>query len=208
MGQVTVGDELRRVVGGILSAEAVEGGVDALRRYVDLVLRWNRTHNLTGYRTREDFTRLGVIDSLLAHPLLPPVGVPAVDVGSGGGLPAIPLAVVEPQRRWILLEPRRKRASFLMEACHQLKLAHVEVRRDRLAGDGPPLALVTSRAVGGIDVSIAGRLVPGGSWVVATTREAVEARSREGGAALRLADVVEAQHEPGDDRCWARWVRD
>jgi len=202
------GGELLRAVEVLVPRESVGEVVDALEVYVDLVLRWNRTHNLTGYRTREAFVRLGVLDSLLAQPLMPPAGVPAVDVGSGGGLPAIPLAVVEPQRRWILLEPRRKRASFLQEACHRLELAHVDVRRDRLAEHGPPLALVTSRAVGGIGESIAKRLVSGGSWVVATTREAVDSGRIEGSDDLRLAEVMVAQHEPGDGRCWARWTRD
>ncbi len=196
-------DDLLRVVGVHLPEERVDEVVDGLVRYLELLTRWNQAHNLTGFRSWGDLVRLGVGDSILPQPLLP-AGVPAVDVGSGAGFPAVPLALADPGRSWTLLEPRRKRASFLVEVCHRLQLSRVEVRRERLEAHGPVLPLLTSRAVGGLEGAVHQRLAAGGSWVVATTRGAVEAGAS---GPLRLRAVVDANHEPGDGRCWARWSR-
>ena len=206
---MTAMEAMAERVAGLLHQQALDRSPDALRvasalaEYVSLLQRWNRTHNLTGFRSTGDLLRLGIVDSLLPLELLPP-GEAVVDVGSGAGFPAIPLAVVEPERRWILLEPRRKRASFLVEARHHLGLDNLEIRRERLAPEGPALAVVTSRAVGGIARSVAARLTEGGCWIVAGTAAST---AKLGSGTLLLDRVVEASHEQGDGRRWARLVR-
>jgi 16S rRNA (guanine527-N7)-methyltransferase len=195
------GIDLRSVVSAHLPAERVDAVVAAVGRYLELLERWNRTHNLTGFRRPGDLIRLGIGDSLVPLSLLPP-DEPAVDVGSGAGFPAIPLALAEPGRRWTLMEPRRKRASFLGEVCHQLALTNVTVRRERLEACGPALSLATSRAVGGLAPIVTPRLAPGGVWIVATTLETLETRASS-------ALVLDAHTPPTstDSRCWARYRR-
>jgi 16S rRNA (guanine527-N7)-methyltransferase len=103
---------------------------EKLDAYVALVRRWAPRLDLVA---PGDLDRLGprhIEDSLRALPLVEslPDG-PAVDVGSGAGLPGIPLAVAGSPRDWRLLEPRHKRAGFLEEAVRELELEHVEVIR-------------------------------------------------------------------------------
>ncbi|MDP7114836.1 MAG: 16S rRNA (guanine(527)-N(7))-methyltransferase RsmG [Myxococcota bacterium] len=198
---MAAGIDLRSVVSAQLPEERVEAVVAGVGRYLELLERWNRTHNLTGFRRPEDLIRLGIGDSLVPLPLLPP-DEPAVDVGSGAGFPAIPLALAEPGRRWLLMEPRRKRASFLGEVCHQLALTNVTVRRERLEVSGPALSLVTSRAVGGLTSIVPGRLAPGGVWIVATTLDALDTR-----ASSALALDTHTPPTSADSRCWARYRR-
>jgi 16S rRNA (guanine527-N7)-methyltransferase len=74
-----------------------------------------------------------VLDSLRAGPCLPEGSIEVVDIGSGAGLPGIPLAIVRPDARFILLEPKRRRAAFLELAVERLLLANVTVV-DAVAG--------------------------------------------------------------------------
>ena len=110
-------------------------------------------------------------DSLRALPYvrqIPPG--PAVDVGSGAGLPGIPLAIADPDRNWILLEPRQRRAAFLEEVVRDLGLSNVEVRAqsaEQAAAElGAVHAVATARALAPppVALEIARPLVaPGGS---------------------------------------------
>jgi 16S rRNA (guanine527-N7)-methyltransferase len=95
-----------------------------LARYEALVRRWSERLDLVGARDLERFSERHVEDSLRALPLVRalPAGA-AVDVGSGAGLPGIPLALAQPERPWRLLEPRRRRAAFLEEVVRELGLA-------------------------------------------------------------------------------------
>jgi len=144
--------------------EALAGSYAA---YLELVERWNRRHNITGYRGCQALIDGGLLVSLAALPLLPdcPAGL---DVGSGAGFPALPLAIAQPDRRWLLVEPRRKRSSFLLEAVHQLGLSQVTVRQARLEElEDRGHALITSRAIARIDGVVRRRLTPDGVWILA-----------------------------------------
>jgi 16S rRNA (guanine527-N7)-methyltransferase len=95
-----------------------------LAAYAALVRRHAGRVDLVSPRDLERFEERHIHDSLRLLPLLEelPPG-PCVDVGSGAGLPGIPLALAAPRRRWRLLEPRRKRAAFLEEVVRELDLA-------------------------------------------------------------------------------------
>jgi 16S rRNA (guanine527-N7)-methyltransferase len=98
----------------------VSRGLDA---YATLVRKWAPRLDLVSPADLERFEERHIRDSLRALPLLE--GLPdgdAVDVGSGAGLPGIPLALVGRPRRWRLLEPRRRRAAFLEECVRALDL--------------------------------------------------------------------------------------
>ncbi len=101
----------------------------ALARFVTLLLRWNRVHNLTGVRGAAELVDRHLVESLALRPHL--AGARIADVGSGGGLPGMPLAITEPARRFTLIESRAKRVRFLRHAIGDLKLANAEVAHAR-----------------------------------------------------------------------------
>jgi 16S rRNA (guanine527-N7)-methyltransferase len=124
-----------------------------LSAYLELVQAWAGRLDLVSPGDLARFRTRHIEDSLKAVPLLSsaPPG-PAIDVGSGSGVPGIPLALAEPSRHWRLMEPRAKRAAFLEEAVRTLGL-DCEVLRTRAeaAGRDPSLAgthaLATARAL-------------------------------------------------------------
>lgn len=139
---------------------------DRLRRYVGLVQRWNRAANLVSGRLTASHLWGLVDESLVAAPHLPE-GVHVLDVGSGAGIPAIPLLVARPDVTGVLLEARERRWAFLREAVRELGLA-AEVRRLRLEDVGDEtFGAVTVRGVErAVWESTAARLLVSGGVVV------------------------------------------
>lgn len=127
-----------------------------LGRYLDALLEANERFNLTGIRDREEAWRRHIIDSLTVLPGLAeqPAGALIADVGSGGGLPGIPLAICRPDLRFVLIEATGKKARFLQQCVDELGLSHVQVLNQRAeqVGQDPQwrqrFAVVTCRAVG------------------------------------------------------------
>lgn len=123
---------------------------DLLRRYVELVELWAPRTDLVSPGDLGRFTERHIDDSLRLLDLLAEAAPgPAIDVGSGAGLPGIPLAVADPSRLWRLLEPRRKRAAFLEEVVRELALTNVGViaRTAQAAAADPALRAAHSLAV-------------------------------------------------------------
>lgn len=124
----------------------------AFLRYAELVRAFSAKLDLVAPGDLDRFEERHIRDCLRARPYLnqAPPG-PAVDVGSGAGLPGIPLAIADPGRSWVLLEPRRRRAAFLEEVVRDLDLAHVEVRTqtaEEAAEElGATFAVATARAL-------------------------------------------------------------
>jgi 16S rRNA (guanine527-N7)-methyltransferase len=121
-----------------------------LLAYQTLLEKWNRTHNLTGVRGRERMLSHHLLDSLAVLPHLPTrSGTRLVDVGSGAGLPGIPLAIA--MRGWhvTLLDSNQKKSAFLKQAGVELKLANVTVATARAEGYVPdkPFDLAIARAL-------------------------------------------------------------
>jgi 16S rRNA (guanine527-N7)-methyltransferase len=132
-------------------------------RYADLLLQWNRTHNLTGLRTVASIGRGLFLDSLLFRSMLPRgPGLRVVDIGAGAGIPGIPLRIVDPSIVLTLVESRRKPVSFLLSLVRELNLGDVDVshgRAEEVVAQYPDLVgkfdIALSRAVGNLP-----RLVP------------------------------------------------
>lgn len=145
MSAVVPADIAQRLTAVRLAVTAEQAA--SLARFVDLLLRWNRVYNLTGIRGVEEILDRHLVESLALRALLQ--GERIADVGSGGGLPGMPLAIVEPTRRFTLIESRAKRVRFLRHAAAELGLANVEVahsRAEHLPVDRP-FATVLARAV-------------------------------------------------------------
>lgn len=103
---------------------ADQASTEGLRCFCELMLKWNASLNITGAKTIEDLLVSHIPDTLvLAH--FVPRDAAVVDVGSGGGLPALPLAVLRPDLQMTLIEPRAKRVAFLRTAVRELGLKRV-----------------------------------------------------------------------------------
>jgi 16S rRNA (guanine527-N7)-methyltransferase len=121
----------------------------ALRKLLDylaLLAKWNRVYNLTAVREESAMVTQHLLDSLAVLPHLPQGRL--ADVGSGGGLPGIPLAIAQPRREVVLIESNHKKAAFLEQARIELALANVSVMKKRVEAYTPaePFAVVISRA--------------------------------------------------------------
>lgn len=115
--------------------------------YVELLARWNATYNLTAVREPQAMLARHLLDSLA---ILPHLDADAVaDLGTGPGLPGIPLAVARPGLRVVLVEANGKKARFLREAVRRLGLSSVTVIEARAEGAHPaePLPRVVARAL-------------------------------------------------------------
>ena len=157
-----------------LGLDADSALCDRLLAYRDELARWGRVHNLTSVLEPDRMIPVHLLDSLALAPLVR--GQRLADVGSGGGLPGIPLAIVRPAWSVTLIEPRAKRALFLEHVARTLRLANVIVERCR-AEDAPAGArydTVMTRAFGTLAefVAAAAQLrAPGGCLLAAKGRD-------------------------------------
>jgi 16S rRNA (guanine527-N7)-methyltransferase len=126
--------------------------ISSLTTFVDLLETWNARLNLVGQHERAILVDRHVVDALAGVPVAKEIGpeLRVVDVGSGAGLPGIPFAIASGTREIVLVEPRRKRASFLRAARRvlpTLPISVVEARAAEAAAlDGGAYDAVISRA--------------------------------------------------------------
>jgi len=98
--------------------------------YIGLIEKWNRVYNLTAIREPEKMVSHHLLDSLAVAPHLHAKSL--LDVGSGAGLPGIPLALASPDTRVTLLDSNHKKTAFLNQAVMELKLKNVRVCAERV----------------------------------------------------------------------------
>ncbi len=97
--------------------------IDLLIQYVELLNKWNKAYNLTSVRDPSEMLIKHIMDSLMVGEVLE--GDEFIDVGTGPGLPGIPLAILYPARNFVLLDSLGKRITFLRQVVFQLKLGNV-----------------------------------------------------------------------------------
>jgi len=113
--------------------------------YVQLLAKWNKVYNLTSVRDIDDMVSRHVLDSLAILPFLS--GLSLLDVGSGGGLPGIPIAIAMPELAVTLLDSNSKKTRFLQQAKAELGLDNVTVVHARIEqANLSQFDLVTARA--------------------------------------------------------------
>ena len=106
--------------------------LDRVERYVALLLEANARVNLTRVTRPDEVARLHLLDALAALPVLDAAGPAAVvDLGSGGGVPAVPLAMARPQVEWLLVDSVGKKAAILRDFVAALGLANASVSAER-----------------------------------------------------------------------------
>ncbi len=93
--------------------------------YIDLLLRWNKVYNLTAVRDADAMLTQHILDSVAVVPHIPPGRL--LDVGSGPGIPGVPIAIAEPERLVSMLDSNTKKAAFIRQAAGALGLNNVSV---------------------------------------------------------------------------------
>ncbi|EAB8908511.1 16S rRNA (guanine(527)-N(7))-methyltransferase RsmG [Salmonella enterica subsp. enterica serovar Heidelberg] len=114
--------------------------------YVDMLHKWNKAYNLTSVRDPNEMLVRHILDSIVVAPYLQ--GQRFIDVGTGPGLPGIPLAIVLPDAHFTLLDSLGKRVRFLRQVQHELKLENITPVQSRVEAypSEPPFDSVISRA--------------------------------------------------------------
>ncbi len=113
-----------------LNCKANDEQQHKLKQYVTLLHRWNKTYNLTAIRDPQQMIPLHIFDSLAVAPYIE--GETCLDVGSGGGLPGIPLAIMQPNRRFTLLDTNGKKTRFMQQATIELGLKNIVIVHGRV----------------------------------------------------------------------------
>ena len=127
-----------------------ENQLKQLQAYVDMLMRWNKVYNLTSLKDKDDILRLHILDSLAVAPFVN--GQNCLDVGSGGGFPGIPLAIIFPDRRFTLLDAIGKKTRFMQQAAIQIGLPNIRVVQARVESWSPEALfdVIISRAFSSI----------------------------------------------------------
>ena len=112
--------------------------------YLDLLVRWNAVYNLTAVRDPAEMVTRHLLDSLAIAPLVR--GATLVDLGTGPGLPGIPLAILAPERAIALVDSNGKKTRFLREAVRVLSLANARVEQTRVEDLQGQYDCITARA--------------------------------------------------------------
>jgi len=152
-----------------LGVAAPGGECETLARFLALLDKWNKAFNLTAVRDPGEMVSRHVLDSLTAIPYLH--GLSVLDVGTGAGLPGVPLAVLEQQRQFVLLDSGGKKTRFVSHAVGELNIGNVDVVQSRVENFAPadPFDTVICRAFSSLRefVGRCGALVVRGGRLVA-----------------------------------------
>lgn len=176
-----------------------QGSIERLSRFVELLKKWNRGQNLTAITEPHAMVARHVLDSLAGTPWV--TGTEVLDVGSGAGLPGIPLAITDPSRHLVLLDSRGKRIQFLLHARQVLELENVDVVQVRFEKYQPQLEFDTlaARAFAALPALLrsAAPFIAAGARLVAWQRNDPSAELQEVLAGRPLRHQVHAVAVPG-----------
>jgi len=124
--------------------------IEQLLDFIKLIEKWNKAYNLTAIRDREAMVRLHLLDSLAIVPFIE--GRRVIDIGTGAGLPGIPLAIYFPEIEFVLLDSNAKKTRFVQQAILELKLKNTSVCHSRVEQYHPEKSFDTAitRAFAGL----------------------------------------------------------
>lgn len=149
-----------------LDVSLPEGAVERLLDYRELLERWNSAYNLTAIREDRAQVNLHLLDSLAILPYVH--GRSLADLGTGPGLPGIPLALAEPAREVLMVDSNGKKVRFLREAIRSLKLGNAKALQSRVEEVEGTFECITARAFASLADMLGwgGHLLaPGGTWL-------------------------------------------
>lgn len=167
----------------------------ALLAYIDLLASWNKTYNLTAIRDPRDMVSQHLLDALVALPYISQG--PVLDVGSGAGLPGLPLAIVRPDLHFTLLDSNGKKIRFIKHVVITLQLTNVDVVQSRVETyQAPqPFARIVSRAFASLEQFIRltrHLLAPGGEWLT-WKGELDDSELQDVAALAQVEDIIDVQ---------------
>lgn len=177
---------------GLAEGEAAAAAAEKLLRYAALLLKWNKVYNLTAIRSADEILTHHLLDSAAAVPFFQsraPQAKRVLDVGSGGGLPAVPLALLRPDLAVEAVDAVGKKTAFINQAAIELGLRNLRAKHSRVEKLAGSYDVIISRAFASLAdfTSLTAHLLaPGGRWF-AMKGAAPEAEAAE----LRLAEVEE-----------------
>ncbi len=109
--------------------------IEQLMAFLQLMVKWNRVYNLSAIKEPEEMVSLHLLDSLSVLPFLH--GKRCIDVGTGAGLPGLPLAIAKPEVEFVLLDSNSKKTRFIQQVCIELGLKNVEPLHERVENYNP-----------------------------------------------------------------------
>ena len=126
---------------------------EQLLQYLGLLIKWNKAYNLTAVRNPDEMVSRHLLDSLSVVEYVQLYGDNWLDVGSGGGMPGVPLAIMFPERKFTLLDSNGKKTRFLTQVKLELKLDNLEVIHSRVEAYTPEQAFsgIISRAFSSLE---------------------------------------------------------
>jgi 16S rRNA (guanine527-N7)-methyltransferase len=129
-----------------LGVAVTEPDAGRMEQLLNELERWNRTYNLSAITQREEMVTHHLLDSLAVHADLQ--GTSVADVGTGAGFPGLPLAILNPERRFTLIDSAGKKIRFVAHVAHALGLTNVEGLHARVEALRPekPFDTVVTRA--------------------------------------------------------------
>ncbi|ULU26186.1 16S rRNA (guanine(527)-N(7))-methyltransferase RsmG [Dyella terrae] len=136
-----------------LGVQLPAGAVERLLDYQALLARWNATYNLTAVRDPGEMVSRHLVDSLAVLPYVQ--GQTLADLGTGPGLPGIPLAIAAPERQVLLVDSNGKKVRFLREAIRSLKLENVRAVQSRVEEVEGQFDCITARAFASLEDMLA-----------------------------------------------------
>jgi len=178
--------------------------VDQLLSFIKLIEKWNKAYNLTAIRDREEMAKLHILDSLAIVPHIE--GKRVIDIGTGAGLPGIPLAICLPEVGFTLLDSNAKKTRFVQQVVLELKLKNVEVLHSRVENYHPVQAYdaVLTRAFASLPdiVKLTAHLLSRGGVLLAMKGQNLDAELAE----ITAKKSVISVSVPGVDveRCLVR----
>lgn len=149
-----------------LGLAALPAACEQLLDYLELLARWNAVYNLTAVRDPGEMVERHLLDSLAVAPFVR--GETLADLGTGAGLPGIPLAILAPERQHVLIDSNGKKTRFLREAVRTLGLVNVRVEQARVEDARGQYACITARAFATLAemLRLGGHLLaPDGVWL-------------------------------------------
>lgn len=134
-----------------IDVEISQDKIDKIDKYLNLLDKWNKAYNLTAVRNINEMLERHIIDSLSIAKFID--GNRLIDVGTGPGLPGIPLAIFYPEKIFVLLDSNGKKTRFLQQVKNELNLDNIEIVNGRVENHTPEELFdgILSRAFSSID---------------------------------------------------------
>ncbi len=194
-------NEIEQILTKGMQQLGLDFAIDKLLQYLALLHKWNQAYNLTAIRDLNSMVTLHLLDSLAILPWVH--GHRILDVGTGAGLPGVPLALANPSLHVVLLDSNGKKIRFLQEVKRALALDNIEMIQTRVESYRPPsnFDTVTSRAFSDLQHMLdctSHLIAPDGIWLAMKGRQS-EAEL----AGINRAHRIESYTVPGigGERC-------